>query len=140
VPSAGLDPVAEGAFLHVYNNNGSGDSACFALPAAGWVLGGSSAKPRYRYRDPASTNGPCRSASIRQGRLKLVCRASGGQPIPYSLNEPAQVSVGVDFGNGVARYCAGFGGTLVRDSGAEGVFIAKNAAASNCTTPPVTCP
>jgi len=65
-----INPLANGAFLHVFNNAGSGDSACFPLPAAGWVATNPN-KAVYRYSDPTFADGPCNRVTIkRAGRLR----------------------------------------------------------------------
>lgn len=140
-PGLGIDPVADGATFHVYNNNGSGDSACFTLPSVSdsWQAKGMPLDPQFVYRDSQSVNGPCRSVRAKPGRLKVVCRAKL-QPIPYSLDEPAQVSVGVTFKSGETTYCAVFGGTVAKDE-PNRVFSARNAPApAACPTPPAPCP
>ncbi|TMB21136.1 MAG: hypothetical protein E6J71_08820 [Deltaproteobacteria bacterium] len=135
-----INPVANGAFLHVFNNAGSGDSACFPLPAAGWVATNPN-KAVYRYSDPTFADGPCNRVTIkRAGRLRAKCQSTV-QPIPYSLDEAMQGSVGVNLTIGPATYCAVFGGTIASDSGATGHFRASQAPApTSCPTPPASCP
>jgi hypothetical protein len=133
-PGAGIRPAVNGAVLRIHNAMGSGEVACLPLPASGWGASGNPERPSYRYSDRAGVNGPCRSAVVsHRGRLKAACRATD-QPIPYSLDEPQQGSVGVDLMSGTARYCTLFGGTITNDSGAEQRFGAKRAPA------PGTCP
>jgi hypothetical protein len=135
-----INPVADGAFLHVFNNSGSGDSACFPLPATGWVAINTNTGI-YRYGDPTFANGPCNRVTIKRARrMRARCRSTF-QPIPYSLDEAIQGSVGVNLTIGPATYCAVFGGTIVTDSGATGVFRARQAPApTSCPTPPASCP
>ncbi len=137
----GIDPVANGAFIQVFNAAGGGDSACFPLPASGWTQAGSAAQPLYRYDDSGFANGPCKIVVLSQARvLRFVCSARV-QPITYSLNESQQGTVGVRFITGSASYCAAFGGSILKDSGAEERFRARNAAApATCPTPPASCP
>jgi len=135
-----INPVATGAFLHVFNNAASGDSACFSLPAAGWI-GVNLGKAIYRYSDPSFANGPCNRVTIKRGRLLRASCRSSVQPIPYSLDEAMQGSVGVNLTIGPATYCAVFGGTITADSGATGQFRASHAPApTSCPTPPASCP
>jgi len=137
-----INPVANGAFLHIFNNAGSGDSACFPLPATRWV-GLNLDKALYQYSDPTFTSGPCDKVTIERGRLlRARCRSSV-QPIAYSLDEAMQGSVGVNLTIGPATYCALFGGTITGtgDTGTGGRFRAKNAPApTSCPTPPASCP
>src|SRR5206468_1276851 len=110
-----INPVANGAFLQVFNNAGSGESDCLPLPATGWTVV-APAKFIFRYSDPTFVNGPCNLAIIKRGRFfRANCRSSV-QPIPYSLDEPMQGSVGVNLTIGPATYCAVFGGTILEDS------------------------
>jgi len=137
-----INPVANGAFLHIFNNAGSGDSACFPLPATEWRrVGTSDSSIYYKYRDLTFANGPCSQVTIKRGRVfRATCRSSV-QPIPYSLDEAMQGSVGVNLTVGPATYCAVFGGTIVGDSATGGRFQAKNAPApTSCPTPPASCP
>ena len=117
-----------------------GDSACFPLPAGGWVATNLN-KAVYRYSDPTFADGPCNRVTIkRAGRLRAKCQSTV-QPIPYSLDEAMQGSVGVNLTIGPATYCAVFGGTIASDSGATGHFRASQAPApTSCPTPPASCP
>ena len=131
---AGIRLTTNGATLRVYNGMGSGEVACLPLPASGWIPSGNLERPTYRYRDSSYANGPCVSAVVtHRGTLKALCRARV-QPIPYSLDEPQQGSIGVDVLSGSARYCALFGGDILDDSAAEQRFRAQGA------TPPASCP
>jgi hypothetical protein len=75
--------------------------------------------------------------AIKRARsLRAKCQSTV-QPIPYSLDEAMQGSVGVNLTIGPVTYCAVFGGT----SGATGRFRASNAPApTSCPTPPTSCP
>jgi hypothetical protein len=136
VDAGAIDPVADGAALHVFNSAGTADSACMALPASGWRAGGTT----LTYRDPGYANGPCKLVKVRTGRyVKALCRATRS-PITYSLDEPAQASVGVRFLTGGDVYCADFGGSGPRDV-PNRRFRAKNAAAPlGCPAPAAVCP
>jgi len=128
------DPLALGATLIVAR--GAAETAVLSLPAAGWdplPNGGG-----YRYRDPAGTFGPCRSALWRERVLKVVCR---GSDIPFTLDEPSQGALAVTFQPGLGvRACAEFGGVEVdrpAAPGRAGLFRARNAAAPGACTPAV---
>jgi hypothetical protein len=140
IPGSGLDPETDGAFLHVFNDAGSGDSVCLALPASGWTrVGSATDRPIYRYRDPGYVNGPCNSAYLGHGRLLRVSCHAQVAPIGYSLNEVFQESVGASLKSGGAEYCARFGGTLSADQ--PGVFRARQAPPpATCPVPPASCP
>jgi hypothetical protein len=101
----GIDPVADGASLQLYNANGGNESVCFQLPSTGWQASGTAPLLGYKYKDTAFANGPCKAATIKHGKLlKVQCDAKL-QPIAYSLNEPAQgVLDGVDgFGHRIEQ-------------------------------------
>jgi hypothetical protein len=142
-PGVSANPVVDGAALHVFNGSGSGESACFALPASSWTAGGPADERTYVYADPTGVHGPCYRATLRGGKraiLKATCRATQ-QPIPYSLDEPTQGSVAVSFSSGSATYCTLFGGTVGLDSAAAGRFTARNAnPPPTCPVPPAACP
>jgi hypothetical protein len=143
---SGIDPVADGAAVQVYNANGSGESVCLPLPSAAgsWVVAKENPPtPSYTYKDPTSLAGPCKVAKVKHGKLlKVVCLAKT-QPIGYSLDEPAQTALAVRFVSGATTYCATFGGDVVVDSGTnppnpggKGKFKAKNASVSPCPPAP----
>jgi 6-phosphogluconolactonase (cycloisomerase 2 family) len=137
---SGIDPVADGAVVQIFNDAGTGDSACLDLPAAGWVAKGKPAKRVFRYRDKAFARGPCRATLVKDAKLlKVVCLASK-RPISYSLDEPAQERVAVRVRSGATEYCTVFGGSIAKDAQGKR-FKAKNAPApAVCPAPPVACP
>jgi subtilisin-like proprotein convertase family protein len=145
--TAGLDPIADGAFFHVFNAAGGNDSACLTLPAGSrWS---SPSAGTFVYQDRSLAAGPVRTVVIHDGRqIKVTLKGNGPLPIPYTLDEPAQSAVGVVFRSGARTFCARFGGTITRDSGTNppnpggrGQFNAKNAPApGSCPVPPVICP
>ncbi len=148
--ATGIDPVADGATLQLYNANGSGESVCLALPsvAESWRATGKAAQPTYRYRDRFFTNGPCSTAQVKHGKfVKVSCRAKAS-PIGYSLDEPSQGAVAVRVTSGATTWCAVFGGRVRRDSGTDppvdrgrGQFNATGAPAPvACPAPPAACP
>jgi hypothetical protein len=136
------NPAAHGAYLHVYNSSGSGEAACIPLPSAGWEARGMASNPSYRYADPDGVYGPCVTARMVRGSvLRVRCRATPTQPIAYSLDEPQQTSVAVQFIVGPASHCSDFGGTIVTDSATAQTFSARNATAPvACPVPPSSCP
>jgi hypothetical protein len=147
-PATGIDPVAGGATLQVYAASGTGDSVCLTLPASGWSARGVAARPRYRYRDGAFAQGPCRTATVQNGKLLSVACTAKLEPIAYSLDEASQGAVAVRFSSGGTSWCALFGGRVRRDSGTDppnaggrGQFDATDAPApATCPPPPDACP
>jgi hypothetical protein len=144
IATAGVDPRVTDAYVHVFNSAGGTDSACFRLAGANWrpTRGG------FRYQDAALAISPVKSATFRNGALKLNASGKGPIPITYRLGEPSQGSVAVVFTSGSLSLCANFGGTVTKDSGTnppnpggKGQFAAKNAAAPGaCPRAPDTCP
>jgi len=145
---SGIDPATNGASFQLYNANGSGESVCLPLPGgSAWTTKGQPSAPRFSYKDPTSTAGPCTIARVKNGKLLKVVCLSKTQPIAYSLDEPTQDTLAVRFVSGATTYCATFGGDLVVDSGTDppnaggkGKFKAKKATAVPCPPAPVPCP
>ena len=145
---SGIDPVANGASFQLYNPT-SGESVCFSLPSANesWVAKGKPPTPSYVYKDSKFLTGPCKSVKVKHGKqLQVACLAKT-LPIAFSLDEPSQGSLAVQFRSGTTTYCATFGGDVTADSGTnppnaggKGKFKAKNAPTGTCPLPPVPCP
>jgi hypothetical protein len=134
----GFEPDEHGLSLHVFNTQGTGESACITLPAAGWTATGTPSKRVFKYRDAAFAYGPCKTAVVRDGQAKATCVATV-QPIAYSLDEPSQGGVGVTATSGLASLCTEFGGRITRDEPLA--FTAASAPRpAPCPTPPVPCP
>jgi polyhydroxybutyrate depolymerase len=134
-----IDPTQDGAALQVYNTGGSGESLCALLPAAGWSRKGAG----FAYKDKAGANGPCQSASLKQGSLAVSCSGKR-QPLAFSLDEAAQESLAMRLASGEESFCASFGGKIAADAGgagAKGKFLAKQAPKpAVCPAPRVPCP
>lgn len=111
-PTAPSDPTLHGAALRL-DNPTTGEAAQFTLPSTHWRA----TAVGYRYADPDGENGPCHRVDLRDGRLRLRCRARDAA-IPFSLDEPSQGSLVASFrlGSGSAL-CFGFGGAIIRDKG-----------------------
>jgi polyhydroxybutyrate depolymerase len=137
--SALVDPTTDGAWLQIYNTNGTGESLCLLLPADGWKEKGSG----FVYRDPHNAFGPCQKAKlVPDEKLAVACRGKGA-PLEWTLDEPGQGSLGARFGVGERATCAWFGGVR-RDTGtAQGKarFLAAKAGPPEvCQAPPSPCP
>jgi hypothetical protein len=136
----GMNPVTDGAYLHVYGAGGSADSACLPLPAIGWVASGDPEHPTYDYKDTTFANGPCKRVRLKHGGVLQASCSASVQPIPYSLDEASQGSVAVRFVSGGLSYCTTFGGTVAKDAQGS-AFVARNASAPvPCAVPPASCP
>jgi Concanavalin A-like lectin/glucanases superfamily len=143
---SGVDPMADGATLQVYNANGGVDNVCFPLPGSLWQA--KNASTLFKYKDATYSVSACKTAQVKSGKLlKVVCQAKL-QQIDYSLNNMSQGAVAVRFISGGITYCADFGGLIKKDSGTDppvaggkGQFAAKDAPAPlTCPTPPSACP
>lgn len=127
-PGEAADPTLHGATLTLRNPT-SGESQVFDLPAASWT--GPGRKKGYKYADKQKV-GPCASAVLKNGTWSAKC---GGAQITYTLDEPAQGSLGATLKIGSETSCVLFGGTISKDLGGEKpVFQGKKAPA------PATCP
>jgi outer membrane protein assembly factor BamB len=142
-PGGPADLTTVGATLDLFNPV-TAETASFSLPAGRWSVSGEAGEAlRYLYRDPTRVSGPCTSVKIiARGRTdelgraaKLRAKCSGSQ-IAFSLDEPAQGSLGVRFalgGTSMKGWCAVFGGTIVRDFPAtaanQGIFQARESPA-----------
>lgn len=104
-------------------------------------------RPTYRYADRYSTNGPCKSVTLTDGKALSVTCLARRRPLSYSLDEPSQGAVAVRLTIGDSTWCAVFGGRVQRDSGTDppvpdgsGRFQAKDAPAGECPAAPAPCP
>src|SRR5262249_61613459 len=92
------------------------------------------------WRSRAWGGGPCRKIILRDGKLQAQC---SGEGIDFSLDEPAQATLGIALTQGSGpepRSCATFGGVVQRDQpstpGRKGTFKARNAPAPDaCDIP-----
>jgi cysteine-rich repeat protein len=110
---AGTDaPNLVGVILQIHA--ASGETADLSLPPCGWssFVGG------YKFKN-RNLPTPVQSAVITTKIVKLKARSVG-----ISLDEASQGAIDVALLSGAPRYCALFGGTVLRD--APGYFFAKN--------------
>ena len=126
------DPTMHGGSVTLSNPQ-TGEFDAYNLPAANWT-----ALPEpeqgYRYVDVMHEDGPCEYVSVTANtRLVAICR---GAEVQFSLNAPTQGAIAIDviLGSfGGTRYCAVFGGHVMRDApsspGHPGSFLAMNAPA-----------
>jgi cysteine-rich repeat protein len=136
-PGTGIDPVADGAFLHVYNAAGGGKSICHELRTMGsalWEIRGTTPTgPVLAYNDNDYVVSRCKLARVRDGQLLRVKCVEPG----YILGN-TQGSMAVRFTSGPSAICSVFGG--VRRDNVD-IFLASRAPApASCPMPPVPCP
>jgi hypothetical protein len=139
--NSAANPALHGAVLELANPV-TGERRMMSLPTTGWsALGNPSGARGYRYRDPRGSLGPCTSADLTDGTLRVSCH---GRLLEFSLDEPSQgaISAAIHFADG-SRICGQFGGSaggaIVRDTGASssqpvGQYLAQGSAA------PTSCP
>jgi hypothetical protein len=130
-PQSAGDPTMNGGVITLQNpETGAFDS--FTLPAKNWTMLHNPAGG-YRYVDAMQHDGPCQYVSVTTGdRLVATCR---GADLQYPMTEKqGMVSINVILGTvGGTRYCAEFGGHVMRDDPCTpdqpGSFLAMNAPA-----------
>jgi len=76
---------------------------------------------------------------VKDGKLLKVKCVATTAAIPFSLDEPSQMSVAVRFASGGTVYCADFGGTVTADLSGKVFSAKKSAAPGTCPTPPTRC-
>lgn len=108
-PSA---PTSVGATLDVFDTSGPAGADNYDLPAVGWHgIGYPAGAGGFSYRGAGTPTDPCVRVLVRQTLIKGVCRGSG-----VTLTPPFTQNVGVVLTIGPTdRYCAQFGGIIVRN-------------------------
>jgi hypothetical protein len=130
LPGGADDPTVHGATLRV--TSGNAETAVFDLPAANWLVNASGTV--FSYRNLQAPGGP---SAVKVGRIKngsLIKFTSKGTGL--TLDEPTQGSIDLVLTSGSDRWCASFGGVILRDE--PGRFIAKSAGPGTCPGPPPT--
>jgi len=139
-PGSVEDPTAPGyaaGGLTLELARGTAETATLSMDSSLWRgLGTPAGSKGWLYRDPQGASGPCRSALVKDGLIKAVCK---GSAIPFTLDEAAQNELGVNmqFGRVFKSRCSVFGGVVRETSTAAapvGTFKAKDAPA------PAVCP
>ncbi len=126
------DPTT-GASLFVFSSSQStGCRLEVALPPASWSAIGGDPSKGWRYVDDAGSAGGVRKIVVKRGakggQIKIKAK---GASLPCAGLAPQNTPVEVTLRLGGERYCAAFGGTVVRN--AVGKFQAKG------SPPPLTC-
>ena len=134
-PGTPGDPRTGGALLYLVNP-ATGETGLIRLPASRWTgLGTPPGVTGYRYRDAGREDGPCSTVYLKPHDLRATC---DGSRIDFTLDEPAQGSLGVRLTTGPAAYCMFFGGVVTQDT--PGTFKAVGAPApGSCPTSPASC-
>ncbi len=131
LPDASNDPSIEGEALEIFDTGGSG-SLTFALPAAGWKgLGRPAGAKGWHYRGDGSLADPCKSVVVKGNGVKASCK---GAAVSATLPAIGEAGIILSLGSDTQRYCASFGGTVVRNDAL--LLKRKNAAApGRCPVP-----
>jgi cysteine-rich repeat protein len=117
LPGAGNDPRMEGASLRVRDTGvPSGGDDSYLLPPQtaplGWKGLGTPAGARgFKYKGAGSPTDPCTTVLVKPNVIKAVCKGTGvGLTLPFG----GDVAIGLTVGADSKRYCATFGGDLVK--------------------------
>ncbi len=139
-PQSPGDPTMYGGYIQLYNPD-TGETAIHLLPEKHWTtVPVYEPKQGYRYVDVDHESGPCEYVSVTDGD-RLVAFCSGAE-IQFSLDEPQQQALAINVVLGPlrgTRYCAFFGGDVMRDRplADTGIasFLAKDAPAPTSCDP-----
>jgi hypothetical protein len=125
----GNEPTTEGGSLQIFDTAGSA-SDTYTLPPGGWKgLGNPAGSRGWKYRGLGSIADPCKVVLVKQKVVKAVCKGAGvDMTTPFGGNIGIIVNVGSD----TKRYCAEFGGQVVRS---DAVLLKRKSAPA-----PVVCP
>lgn len=120
------DLASTGATLRIDGGPDPGQcSASIELPAEGWrALGGDGALRGYRYHDPEGASGGVVGILILPGLIEVRAR---GKAFPCGMTAAQLAPVEVVLEAGADRYCAAFGGRVLRNE--PGSFRAQHAPA-----------
>jgi hypothetical protein len=133
LPDSTNDPTVEGGSLHVFDSNGD-PTMLVTLPAEGWKgFGDPAGTNGYKYAGDGSPSDPCRVV-VRSRIVKATCRGSGVTLTPSFV----QVNIILTIGTDSKRYCAQFGGTIVRNEPHK--YQRKDAPAPSACPVPLTPP
>ncbi len=132
LPDPSNDPTTEGgSSLSIFDTGGS-ETDTYTLPQSGWKgLGSPPGSRGYKYKGLGSIADPCRVVLVKQKVVKAVCKGAGVQmTTPFGGNIGIVLNVGSD----TKRYCAEFGGAVVKSTAT--ILKRKSAAAPGaCPTP-----
>ena len=92
-----------------------------------------------KYADASFSNGLCKTAELKQGKLLSVRCKAGERPTPYTLDEARQGSIAVRFVSGRTTYCAEFAVDGVQDDRAGKFVASTDHAPSRCPPAPSQC-
>jgi hypothetical protein len=112
-PLPGVDLVATGATLRVFDTAAAAGDDAYDLPAGSrWRgLGNPPGAKGYRYKGAGDAADPCKIVLVKESIIKAICRGAG-----VTLRPPFTGDVGIVLSFGTSeRYCARFGGDDVRN-------------------------
>src|SRR5262245_50024819 len=118
-PNSAGDPTTAGAgggsgSLQVFDTVlvGAGENT-YALPAANWKgLGNPAGSSGYKYKGAGTPGDPCKIVLVKEKVIKAVCK---GADVSFALPMVGNEAIVLSIGATPDRYCAEFGGTLVKN-------------------------
>jgi hypothetical protein len=114
LPSGGDNPTVAGGSLEIRDLGDMFNDDTYSLPSGGWKgLGNPPGSNGYKYKGAGTVSDPCKVALIKTNIVKAVCRGAGVTLTTPVSSQP--VAVKLSSGTG-ASYCAGFGGTEVKNT------------------------
>ena len=116
LPSGGDNPTVAGGSLEIRDLGDISNADTYSLPSGGWKgLGNPPGSKGYKYKGAGSVTDPCKVVLIKTNIVKAVCKGAGVTLTTPVSSPPQRVAVNLSSGTG-ASYCAGFGGTEVKNT------------------------
>jgi len=123
-----------GGALHIFDTGTTAGDDTYSLPSGGWKgLGNPPGSKGFKYKGAGSVSDPCKVVLIKVNIVKAVCKGSGVTLDTPVTAPPQRVDAKFSSGTGTS-YCAGFGGTEVKNTAT--ILKRKDAPApSDCFSP-----
>ena len=134
LPIGADEPTTAGGSLLIKDLGDPMNANTYSLPAAGWKgLGNPPGSKGFKYKGAGSVSDPCKVVLIKVNIVKAVCKGSGVTLDTPVTAPPQRVDAKFSSGTGTS-YCAGFGGTEVKNTAT--ILKRKDAPApSDCFSP-----
>lgn len=118
LPTGGDAPTTAGGSLELRDLGDPMNANIYSLPSGGWKgLGNPPGDKGYKYKGLGTVSDPCKVVLIKTNIVKAVCKGAGVTlDTPVSV-PPARVAAKFSSGTGTS-YCAGFGGSEVKNTAA----------------------
>ena len=116
LPAGGDVPTTAGGSLEIRDLGDPMNANTYSLPSGGWKgLGNPPGSKGYKYKGDGSVSDPCKVVLIKTNIVKAVCKGAGVTLDTPVTAPPARVAAKFSSGTGTS-YCAGFGGTEVKNT------------------------